>query len=158
MMPSLRHRILAVAHGYGLGDEVEDVAQDTMLKLWTIRDRLGDSCPPEAMASCIARHLCVDHLRRRRTVPLDPLTALTDGAPRPDREMETREQLLYVEQQLDRLPSTEHTVLHLRHVEGKTAEEIAAIAGISTASVAPLLSRARRHLLEQMKRSKQPSR
>ena len=48
---SLRSRVISVARGYGLNaDSAEDVAQDAMLKLWTIREKYsGDkqavTCP-----------------------------------------------------------------------------------------------------------------
>ena len=36
----IRQRVIAVARGYRLdADSAEDVAQDTMLKLWTIREK-----------------------------------------------------------------------------------------------------------------------
>ena len=48
------------------------------------------------------------------------------------------------------LPSTEYQVLHLRQVERKTDQQIAAILGIGNASVPTLLSRARRKLMQAM--------
>lgn len=33
IVPTLRHRVLAVARGFHLDDEAEDVAQEAMLKL-----------------------------------------------------------------------------------------------------------------------------
>lgn len=152
IVPTLRHRVIAVARGYGLdSDDAEDVAQDAMLKLWNIRDQLGDDRPINRMAVCVARHLSIDHLRRRRTVSLGNITPEGRAETQPDTLLETEEDRQWLAQQMDRLPSTEHTVLHLRQVEQRTTEEIAAIVGISPASVVPLLSRARRHLLEQLK-------
>lgn len=40
IVPTLRHRVLAVARGFHLDDEAEDVAQEAMLKLWNMRDKL----------------------------------------------------------------------------------------------------------------------
>lgn len=55
------------------------------------------------------------------------------------------------------LPGTEYTVLHLRQVEGLDNKAIALRLGIEERSVATLLSRARRRLLEEIrKRRNQP--
>lgn len=149
--PALRHRILAVARGYRLDAEAEDVAQDTMLRLWGMRSSLPPDKPVEALAVCIARRLSVDHLRRRRTVPIGLQAATLTHPRRPDTDLEDQEPERWVEKQIALLPSTEHIVLHLRQVEQKTTDEIAAIVGISPTSVAPLLARARRKLLQSIK-------
>ena len=68
----IRQRVIAVARGYRLdSDSAEDVAQDTMLKLWTIREKTDGQKSATAMAVMIARHLSIDMLRKRRTVGLD---------------------------------------------------------------------------------------
>ena len=56
----------------------------------------------------------------------------------------------WLEQRMQALPSTEYQVLHLRQVERKTDQQIAAILGIGIASVPTLLSRARRKLMQAM--------
>lgn len=62
---SLRHRIVSVARGYGLdADTAEDVAQDAMLKLWTIRAKVASGKQATALGVVIAKHLSVDVLRR----------------------------------------------------------------------------------------------
>lgn len=151
IVPSLRPRILSVARGFGLGDESEDVAQDAMLKLWNLREQLDARRPIAALATCMARQLAIDCLRRRHTVPLNTYDAPASRTTLPDEQLESKEDTAWLEAQMERLPSTEHTILRLRQVERRSTEEIAAIVGISPASVTPLLSRARRHLLEQLK-------
>lgn len=95
----------------------------------------------------MARRLSIDHLRRRRTVALDTVTTALPQGEQPDTTLENKELEAWLEAQMQQLPTTEHTILRLRQVERKSTEEIAAIVGISPASVAPLLSRARRKLL-----------
>ena len=57
-----------------------------------------------------------------------------------------------LEAELEKLPSTEYEVLRLRQVELRSGKEIADILGITEASVRTLLSRARRRLLEEIKK------
>ena len=149
----LRQRIIAVARGYRLdADSAEDVAQDAMLKLWTIRDRLDGRMQMTALAVTIGRHLSVDMLRKTKTVDLDKTKPTDSRFRQPDAMLENAENEHWLDIQLDRLPTKEHAVLHLRQVEHKSTVEIAAIVGISQASVPTLLARARRKLLEEMKR------
>ena len=61
----LRPRLLLLARRYvGCEEESEDIVQDCLLKMWTIRDRL--SLPFDALAAAIVRNLCIDRLRSRR--------------------------------------------------------------------------------------------
>lgn len=161
--PQLCRRAIAAARGCGLGsDEAEDVAQDVLLKLWSLRADLGSArgqAPPgaarvEALAYVAARNMAVDRLRRRRTVALPDRPVEDDRHAQPDTLLEIADNERWLERKLGALPSTEYQVLHLRQVERRSDEEIAAILSIPVASVPTLLSRARRRLLEAMARRK----
>ncbi len=148
---SLRHRIVSVARGYGLDvDTAEDVAQDAMLKLWTIRAKVASGKQATALGVVIAKHLSVDVLRRSRSVGLDCVCTADDQYRQPDKLLEASENDDWLKMQLNRLPSKEYAVLHLRQVEQKTTEEIAAIVGVKQSSVPTMLARARRKLLDEM--------
>ena len=70
----------------------------------------------------------------------------------PDVVLENAENERWFESKCRSLPSTEYRVLNLRQVERRSDEEIAAILGIGVASVPTLLSRARRKLLEAVRK------
>lgn len=149
----LRSRSLSVAHGFSLStEEAEDVAQDAMLKLWALHETADSPASAEALTVSITRHLCIDLLRRRHTIPLDSRPVIDDRYAPPDTALETNEDERWLEQRLKALPSNEHAVLQLRQVEGKTDLEIATILGISVSSVPTLLSRARHKLLADIMR------
>ena len=151
--PDIRQRVIAVARGYRLdADSAEDVAQDTMLKLWTIMEKTDGRKSATAMAVMIVRHLSIDMLRKMRTVGLDAATPTDSRFRQPDAMLESAENDRWLGMQIGRLPSSEHAVLHLRQVEHKTTEEIAAIVGISPGSVPTLLARARRKLMEEIRK------
>ncbi len=76
---------------------------------------------------------------------------LADTAEMPDQRLETLDNEAWLERRLRELPDKEYQVLHLRQVERRTTQEIAAIAGIAESSVPTLLARARRKLLESYK-------
>lgn len=149
-----RQTALDVCHRYGIGqDAAEDVAQDTMLRLWTLHTDLPPDSPVEGLAAVVARRLVIDRLRRRHPqVPIDSQWALEDRQAKPDEQLDDNDWQAWLEQRLKALPSSEYQVISLRQMEGKSNDEIAQILGITPASAATLLSRARKRLLEDIKR------
>ena len=49
-----------------LAEEADDIVQETLVKLWKMRDRLSEYQSIEALGMTIARNLCIDHLRRNK--------------------------------------------------------------------------------------------
>lgn len=154
--PELRRRSMAAARGCGLdADEAEDVAQDALLKLWSLRGEVDEGCNAMALVAVVARNMAIDRHRRRRTVPMDDRPVIDDRNARPDTMLEIADDARWLSRKMQALPTTEYQVLRLRQVERKTDGEIAAILGIGEGSVPTILSRARRKLLEAIKRKNQ---
>lgn len=150
----LRQRTLTVGYGYGMNaDEVEDMAQDAMVKLWMVREQITDRQHAEGLLVSIAKHQSIDRLRRRHTVAIDcHMPVIDEKHPLPDTEIENAENEQWIERRLKELPPTEYEVLRLRQVERKSSEEIAMIVGIKLTSVATLLSRARKKMLKEIQK------
>lgn len=149
----VRQRAVKTALAYSVGAEkAEDIAQDVMLKLWTIREDITGQASAEKLAVCIARNLSVDDYRKCRTVSLDcRCNTIDEKQPPPDVCYEISENREWLLRRIEALPPTEHQILRLRQVERKTNEEISKILGIEKTSVATLLSRARTTLLNEIK-------
>lgn len=148
-------RMLALRKGqsYPLdSDEAEDIAQETMLRLWALRGKVKSAAHARGLAVCIAAHQSVDKLRSKRTVSLCSPCQEPSEDSTPDTTLEEKANEEWLEGELRKLPSTEYQVLHLRQVERKGTEEIAAILGVTPQSVATLLSRARRRLMEEIRK------
>ncbi|MBP7243481.1 RNA polymerase sigma factor [Amaricoccus sp.] len=140
-------RLLAVARRM-LGDaaEAEDVAQETMLRLWR-----GASAwrPGEAGVGTwlyrVASNLCLDRLRRRR-----PTGELSDDAPddRPTAvaTLARADRAAALDAALALLPERQRLAIVLRHFEERGNPEIAAALGVSVEAVESLLARGRRAL------------
>ena len=69
--------------------------------------------------------------------------------------IEAEETDAWLQRRLQALPPMQHQVLRLRQIELKDNAEIAAILGIKPASVATLLSKARRQLLADIRKRNQ---
>ena len=70
----------------------------------------------------------------------------------PQTLLEIKEDEVWLERKLQQMPTTQRTLLYMRQVERRSHEEIASLLGIETTSVSTLLARARRTLLEEIKR------
>ena len=134
-------------------DTAEDVAQETLLRLWQMRDdsRLYN---PEGYASTIARHLTLNQLRRKAPLPLDEDLAADLTVPSPLDMMLQTEDERWLRERIRNLPYTQHAILRLREVEHRSNEEIASILGLQPSSVNTLLARARRQLLKEIQQSR----
>lgn len=150
----LRQIALQISLGYGVGkEEAEDIAQDAMLKLWAVKENLLSDVHARGSMGSIAKHLCIDFFRKRKVLSIDAQPSdrtISHYAP-PDIEIENTENERWLQQKLKTLPSNQYQVLYLRQVEKKSAEEIAQIVGITPASVATLLSRARKQMMQEIK-------
>lgn len=150
-----REKALSVSRHYGAGkDEAEDIAQDVMLRLWQMHDELEQYRSVEAIISLMARHLLRNHQRRKPSEALDEalIVSLTTS---PQEILEMKEDDKWLSAKLQQLPTTQRTLLYMRQVERRSHEEIATLLGIETTSVSTLLARARRTLLEEIKRRNQ---
>lgn len=135
-------------------DTAQDIAQETMIRLWQMRDdpRL---CNPDGYAATIARHLTLNHLRRQHPQPIDERHSAIETTPSPLDLMVQREEEQWLRQRIRDLPPTQHAVLHMRQVEHRSSSQIASLLGIKETSVSTLLGRARRQLLEEIRQQRE---
>ena len=155
MARTWREKALNVSRHYGAGkDEAEDIAQDVMLRLWQMHDELEQYRSVEALVSLMARHQLRNHQRRKPSEALDE-TMIVSLTTSPQEMLEMQEDDKWLSEKLQQLPTTQRTLLYMRQVERRSHEEIATLLGIETTSVSTLLARARRTLLEEIKRRNQ---
>ena len=151
--PRLRSAALNKAAAMGLDyDESQDIAQETLLRLWQMRDdsRLYN---PVGFAAVIAHRLSLNHLRRKPPLPLESRDRASQTISPLD-EIIQQEDVQWLEQKINELPSTLHAVLKMRQEERYSNQQIATLLGIKEDSVSTLLSRARRQLMEQIKKQR----
>ena len=131
--------------------DAEDIAGDTMLKLWGVHDDiLGGKTEATRLAYVMAYHAAIDLCRQRdsrRTIRIDSVEGHIGAAEetRPDRMLEGEESMEWIMERIRRLPI-------MRQREHRSNSEIAAIMGIAEHSVATMLSAARRRLFDDLRR------
>lgn len=133
-----------------LGDdaEAEDVAQETMLRLWRNASAIevGDA-GVKPWLNRVASNLCLDRLRARKSAP-ELRDELPDRAASggQQRQLEEAELSRNVDAALQALPERQRLALVLFHYQGLTQNEAAEALGVSAEALESLLSRARRTL------------
>jgi RNA polymerase sigma-70 factor (ECF subfamily) len=132
-----------------LGDrtEAEDVAQDTMLRLWRTAPGWREGEAQVSTWVCrVAMNLSTDRLRRRRTEPLDGLPEPAEDRPGAVQGLIAADRARAFEAALARLPERQRQAVILRHIEGLANPEIAAIMDVGVEAVESLSARGRRAL------------
>lgn len=156
MASGMRTKAVLMAEQFGYSqDDAEDIAQDVMLRLWSLHEQLRDAAHLKASTAVTAKRICIDkwrtthqHLKIDDTMPIVDEDSLHD-------QQEYEELEKWLDEQIDSLPSTSGMVLRMRQLEHRELSEIADILGIRQTSVSTLLSRARNELLNKLKRRDQ---
>lgn len=139
----------------------EDLAQETFVKVLNALDSYRPEFKFSSWIFKIANNAAIDHLRRRRldTLALEgsphattpdrvEATALQlpDRSETPDEELEARELGSVIEQAIGRLRPEYRTCIILRHIEGRSYEDIAQITDLPLGTVKTYIHRARNEL------------
>jgi RNA polymerase sigma-70 factor (ECF subfamily) len=145
--------VLAIARRMLRDDaEAEDVAQETMLRLW--RNAAGLELGEGGVRPWLRRvaaNLCIDRVRSQRNVTLaDEMPEESEPASQMTRLVE-RELGKRVDAALKALPERQRLALTLFHYEGMSQIEVGNAMGISDEAVESLLARARRALKVSLK-------
>lgn len=145
------------------GTVAEDLAQDTFIKVLNHLDKYRPEFKFSSWLFKIANNVAIDHLRRRQldTVSMDgsphASTAaeaesssfqLADQAESPLDELASRELGAIIEQAIGSLRPEYRNCIMLRHVEGRSYEEIAATLDLPLGTVKTYIHRARQQLRE----------
>lgn len=131
----------------GNNDDADDIAQDTLLKLWCMREQLDEYHSVEALAMVICRHLSLDRLKKKGTTSLED-AIISDIEPSPEDIIEQTEKELEIHRLIDCLPDGQQTILRLKHLDEMETTEIAKMIGSTEVAVRVQLSRARNRIKE----------
>ncbi len=128
--------------------EAEDVAQEAMLRLWKVApDWRQNDAKVTTWLYRVVTNLCTDRLRKRgRTAPLDAAGDPADDALLAEARMTQAQRADALQAALGDLPERQRQAVVLRHLEGLSNPEIAAIMDIGTEAVESLTARAKRAL------------
>jgi len=137
--------------------EAEDLTQHVFAKLIVVIGSYEErEVPFFAWILRVSRNVAVDHLRRRRAIPVDEVRAIEEGAAGAAsagsrvRGISDSERISDLREALSTLPTDQREVLVLRHFAGLSPTEIAAHTGRTESSVHGLHHRGRRTLAAEL--------
>lgn len=138
-------------------DEAEDVVQETLIKLWFLREKLPEYRSIDALAMVITKHLCINRRRGKHLTTVTLEEGLTiEGEKDPELRLMDEERKQELMALIATLPDLQQSILKMKHIEGLEVEEIARITGSTPTAVRTNLSRARKRVREQfMRRNKE---
>lgn len=136
----------------GNREDAEDIVQETFMKIWNGRERLGQLDNPGAFCMATLKNVFVDSVRRNRResesgTSSDEVTVASDidiG-----QQIESRDAVGKVMNLINRLPVNQRNVMKMRDIANLSYEEIEAATGLSPGNIRTLLSRARKKIKEQ---------
>ena len=148
---AIRPRLISLCRSFfdrqELACDAEDAVQETLLRLWLMRERLKKYQSPEILAIKIAKNVCIDMLKKAcsQHEPLEggigviaPLQA--------DHQAIFHDTERIIDQAMKKLPGTQCRMLAMRS-EGMTMEEIAAACGTTPTSAKTMICAARKQLM-----------
>lgn len=157
--PQLRALMLSIGRDFFGNDmDAEDIAQDGLVALWKYCQKMDVTTNHKALAVRIAKHCCMDLVRKRKNIiplynnkeeEIAPPGAST--SPSPQDELEAAELHTAVNDAIGHLKPSERRLFELRQIEGKSLDEIAEETKITKPSVKSIISTARKKVFEELK-------
>ena len=159
--PRLRELMLSVGRSFfGNDDDAEDVAQEGLVALLRFIDRMEPGIRHDALAIRVAKHCCMDKVRKRKASPfvaarmtegISPPGGRAVGAS-PHEVLEAKELHEAVNKAVQHLKPSERRLFEMRQIEGLELDEIARLTNIAKPSIKSIVSAARKKVFEEIKR------
>ena len=127
--------------------EAEDVTQEAMLRLWRMApDWRQGGTGVSTWLYRVASNLCLDRLRKSRPRGLEEVAEPEDAAPGAVARLIEADRMQALDRALAALPDRQRQAVVLRHIEGLTNPEIAAVMDIGVEAVESLVARGKKGL------------
>ncbi|MFO7774778.1 MAG: sigma-70 family RNA polymerase sigma factor [Candidatus Hydrogenedentota bacterium] len=127
-------------------NEAEDLAQQAFLRILDAADRYEPAAAFRTYLYRVLTRLCIDHLRKKRPLAVDPLPSVPSSDLSASQQIERDERANAVQTALDTLPPKYRVAVVLRYFEGLSGTEIAEALNTTPKAVERLLARARKRL------------
>lgn len=131
-------------------DDAEDAVQETMIRLWNLRDDLDKYDNRVALAMTITKNQCIDKIRSRgKTVSIEPDLYRRASPDNPYLRLERKNTEEVLKVIIEDLPALQKAIITMKDIEGYELAEIAEITGSSPEAIRVNLSRARKKVREE---------
>ena len=148
---------------FGSQDDAEDVAQDAMVQLWRYCEQIDNGRNVSGLAVRVAKNCCVSLYRKRQAAQQRSYTDIgprvlrqKDTSDSPQERLEAEDTRRMMDEVVALLKPRERQLFEMRQTEELSTEEISQQTGIPKASVAAMVSAARKKVFtELIRRMKQ---
>lgn len=151
----LRPELLKVGRDFFDDDSVaEDIAQEVLIRLWQMRERIGCITDVKLFAVRMAKNACVDEWRNRNMRHADQITEAEEmiEEQRTVGRLDIDDYHKMLRRMVRRLPKYEQRLFLMYHEMEMDIGQIAAVTGIGSRSVSAMLSSARKKLAELLRK------
>ena len=132
----------------------KDATQDVLMKLWNMRAKLSAVTNVEAYAMTMTKNLCYDVLKSKHHKTLELVhNSYSETNSGLGSQIEARDEVDLVKKFIDALPEQQRAIIQLRDVEQFSNKEIEDIMGMNSTSVRVALSRARKKIMNELKKT-----
>ncbi|GHV57406.1 DNA-directed RNA polymerase sigma-70 factor [Bacteroidia bacterium] len=131
-------------------EDAEDAVQETLLRMWNMREQLDTIVNPGAFAMQTVKNICIDRLRTRKEQANVADFPFETGSETPYLQAERNDTVAIVRQIIEHLPELQKIIIRMRDIEGYELQEIADITQTQVSAVTMNLSRARKKVREQL--------
>ena len=158
--PKLRELMLSVGRSFfGNDDDAEDVAQEGLVALLKFMDRMESGAQHDALAIRVAKHCCMDIMRKRKSSLFVSNNRYENTAPpgrdigaSPHEVLEAKELHEAVNKAVQHLKPSERRLFEMRQIEGLELDDISMQTNIAKPSVKSIVSAARKKVFEEIKK------
>ncbi len=125
-------------------DLVNDAVQESFVRLWRIRWRLGLMKDPQGFSMRTLRNYCIDMLRhnKQRQKMMEVAVSEVQIQQYDDDTHDAELRYRQVEQAIASLPKQQQTIIEMKYVKQMTIHEIAQQTSLSETNITTQLSRA----------------
>lgn len=136
-------------------EEAEDAVQEVMMKLWSEKDKKRNYASVAAWCTTVTRNHCIDQLRRKKRLRLETIGDTGSSSAlhaEPTAAGDEHEAVRIVAAIVSRMKEPGKSAIIMRDMEGYSYEETAEAMGTNLTALRTLISRARRHIREEMEK------
>ncbi len=146
----LHQRLHTTARNIAGDDNADDILQDALCKLWTLKNLPSDQQQTEKIASTIVRNVSIDY---RRSAERKTQSSIDKADTENSQNNDIRELFVTVKHIIElQLSDMQRQVLWMRDYEGYSFAEVAEKMCITEENARQILSRARKTIRETYKR------
>ena len=158
--PALRELMLSVGRSFfGNDDDAEDVAQEGLVALFKFIGRMEPGARHDALAVKVAKHCCMDIMRKRKSRLFISGKMNEETAPpgrymgaSPHEDLEAKELHEAVNRAVQHLKPSERRLFEMRQIEGLELDAIAKQTNIAKPSIKSIVSAARKKVFAEIKK------